>query len=271
MIIVKVNIGNHEFSIIWDGVYYHALSNYPNISEWELNGVIKFVDYESLYGRKVEFVSDNQEIIEKINYALSNKNEFINVEKPEKITECTACKQKGCVTKYLCHTAPFENALSIIKSGSILSAVKARNISAEQLKLEPRNAAKDPTDYFEYLMLSWGNCQAGDRLVMERKLEREPNEEDLNKGFTPGVRFFFKYDELVKHPNAVFDGYHPLKIKDELTLTDNVFAIIIPELYRDKFESILTEHIKDRVYYIDSNNKDIWEWSESVYKFIDTL
>lgn len=40
---------------------------------------------------------------------------------------------------------------------------------------------------------------------MERKLEHEPNEEDLSNGFTPGVRFFFKYDELIKHPNTVFD------------------------------------------------------------------
>lgn len=268
---MKIDIGKHEFSIIWEGIYYHALSNYPYISEWELNGIIKFVEYESWYGRKVEIVSDNQEIIEKVKYALSNKNEFMNVDRPEKITECTACKQKGCITKYLCHTAPVENALSIINSGSILSAVKARNISAERLKLESRNAAKDPKDYFEYLMLSWGNCQAGDRLVMERKLEREPSEEDLSKGFTPGVRFFFKYDELVKHPNAVFDGYHPLKIKDELSLKDNVFAIIIPELYEEEFKSIINDKIKDKVHYIDSKNKDIWEWSEKVYKFIDTL
>ena len=167
--------------------------------------------------------------------------------------------------------ASFENALSILKVGSILSAVKARSIPVEKLKLEPRNVAKDPADYFEYLMLSWGNCQAGDRLVMERKLEREPNEEDLSNGFTPGVRFFFKYDELIKHPNAVFDGYHPLKIRDELDLKDNVFAIIVPESYREKFEIIINSNIKDRVYYIDNKHKDIWEWSESVYKFIDEL
>jgi len=266
-----VDIGKHEFSIIWDGVYYHALSNYPNISKWELSGIIRFVEYENCHGRKVEFISDNQEIIEKVNYALENKEEFINIEKPEKITECTACKQKGCITKYLCHTAPIENALSIIRNGSILSAVKARNLSADQLKLESRNAAKDPADYFEYLMLSWGNCQAGDRLVMERKLEREPSGEDLSSGFTPGVRFFFKYDKLVKHPSSVFDGYHPLKIKDELTLNDNVFAIVIPELYRERFKSIIGDDIKDRVHHIESKNLDIWEWSEKVYKFIDKL
>lgn len=271
MIIVKIDIGKHEFSIIWDGIYYHALSDYPDISDWELSGIIKFVEYENCYGRTAEIVSDNQEIIKNVNYALENKNKFINVSRPQKITECTACKQKGCITKFLCQTAPVENALLIIKGGSILSSVKARNTPAEQLKLESKNAAKDPADYFEYLMLSWGNCQAGDRLVMERKLKRDPNEEDLSNGFTPGVRFFFKYDELVKHPNAVFDGYHPLKIKDELTLKDNVFTIIVPELYREKFESIINDYIKDRMYYIESKNKDIWEWSETVYKFIDEL
>ena len=127
-----------------------------------MSGIIKFIDYENLYGRKVEIISDIEEIKEKINYALSKKNEFINIEKPQKITECTACKQKWCLTEYLCHTASVENAISILKSGSILSAVKARNISSEQLRLEPRNAANDPADYFEYLMLSWdgslGSC-----------------------------------------------------------------------------------------------------------------
>lgn len=268
---MKIDIRKHEYSIIWDGIYYHALSNYPDISEWELNGIVNFVEYEKYHGRTVEFVSDNQEIIEKINYTLKNKNKFINIVRPEKITECTACKQKGCITKYLCHTAPVENAISIIKGGSILSAVKARNASAEHLKLESRNAAKDPADYFDYLMLSWGNCQAGDRLVMERKLERKPNEEDLSTDFTPGVRFFFKYDELIKHPNAVFDGYHPLKIKDQLKLKGNIFAIIIPESYKEKFKIVINDDIKDRVYYIDNKHKDIWEWAEMVYKFIDEL
>ncbi len=40
-------------------VYYHALSNYPNISEWELNGIIQFVEYEKCHDRKVEITSDS--------------------------------------------------------------------------------------------------------------------------------------------------------------------------------------------------------------------
>ena len=79
---------------------------------------------------------------------------------------------------------------------------------------EARNAAHDPEDYFEYIMFAWGNCQAGDRLVMERKLKRFPNEEDLSVNFTPGVRFFFDYEKLKQHPEAVFEGVLPLKIKE---------------------------------------------------------
>lgn len=85
---------------------------------------------------------------------------------------------------------------------------------------EKRNAAKDPADYFEYIMLAWGNCQAGDRLVMERALGRFPNEEDLSAGFHPGVRFYFRYEQLLKHPKAVCDGVLPVKVKDEIILED---------------------------------------------------
>jgi hypothetical protein len=47
-------------------------------------------------------------------------------------------------------------------------------VPVEELMAGSRNAAGDPADYFEYIMLAWGNCQAGDRLVMERKLNRFP-------------------------------------------------------------------------------------------------
>lgn len=271
MIVIKVDIRNHDASIIWDGVYYYALSDYPNISKWELSGIIKFVEYENHHGRTTEFTSDIKEIIDKINQVLENKNLFINIERPTKITQCTACKQKGCLTKYVCHTASLENALSIIKGGSILSAVKARNLPAQKLKLEPRNAAKDPEDYFEYVMMAWGNCIAGDKLVMERKVRGMPTEEDLSSGLTPGIRFYFKYDDLINHHNAVFDGYHPVKIRDELILKDNVFAIIIPEAYKDKFYKYIGNDIKDRVYYLDNKDMDVLEWSSVVYSFASEL
>ena len=109
----------------------------------------------------------------------------------KKIEECTDCpKFKGCMTDYVCHTSSVENAIKILDCGSLLSPVRARNVSAAQLVKEERNAANDPEDYFDYIMFAWGNCQAGDRLVMERKLGRFPDETDLSAGFTPRSSFF---------------------------------------------------------------------------------
>ena len=85
---------------------------------------------------------------------------------------------------------------NFLKNGKLLSALNARGVSVEELMSEKRNAANDPADYFEYVMLQWGNCQAGDRLVMERELEHFPDEEDLSVNFNPGVRFYFRYDKL---------------------------------------------------------------------------
>ena len=135
------------------------------------------------------------------------------------------------------------------------------------VKAEKRNAANDPEDYFDYVMFAWGNCQAGDRLVMERKLKRFPTEEDLSVNFTPGVRFFFRYEEIIKHPNAIFDGVLPLKIYDEVNLSDWVDTIVIPLDERDAFESVITQKLKNRTFYLQNDCNDIWEWSEKVYEF----
>ena len=109
------------------------------------------------------------------------------------------------MTDYVCHTTSVDNAIIILKTGKLLSPVLARNMSAAELAKESRNAANDPEDYFQYIMFAWGNCQAGDRLVMERKLGRFPNEEDLSVGFTPGDRFFFYNKDLIHNPEQTFE------------------------------------------------------------------
>lgn len=35
---------------------------------------------------------------------------------------------------------------------------------------------------------------------MERKLKRSPTPKEMGAGFAPGVRFYFEYDKLEKHP-----------------------------------------------------------------------
>ena len=263
-----VNIADHGSTIIWDNVYYFGLSDYPNISDWELKKLILFIDYERSHNRKAEIICENKEIIQSVNHALANPILFLSAQKPNIITECTACRQKGCLTDYLCHTASIENAKSIFKCGKILSAVKARNKAGVELAQEPRNAAKDPSDYFEYLMMSWGNCQAGDRLVMERMLERDPSEYDLSVDFKPGVRFYFKSEAIESHKKYINDGYHPAKIKNELSLSDYLYCCIIPEKNKIEFEDNIPFTLVDRVFYLKNDCKDIWDWSEKVYNFI---
>ena len=169
----------------------------------------------------------------------------------------------------MCHTTSADNAIKIFECGKLLSALNARKVSVKELMSENRNAANDPADYFEYIMFAWGNCQAGDRLVMERALGRFPNEEDLSVHFNPGVRFYFKYDQLLKHPNAVCDGVLPMKVKDEIILKDWIYKIIIPMKLKEKLELCIPYELNDRIIYIDNDCKDIWDWSEKVYRIIE--
>lgn len=267
-----IKVGDFEFTEVWDGVLYKKLSNYPQITNWEIRNLIDFMEYEKVNGRDCEIQCDNEELLKIIKKKIMEKDKYVNVSRPALITECTACPyRKGCVTEYVCHTASPDNAVKILESGKLLSALNARKVPIEELMAEKRNAANDPADYFEYVMLAWGNCQAGDRLVMERKLGRFPNEEDLSVNFTPGVRFYFKYDKLVQHPQAVFDGVLPMKVKDEIVLKDWVEAIIVPTALRETIEATIQSDLSDRVIYVENNCKDIWEWSEKVYCIIEKL
>ena len=267
-----IKVGDFEFTEVWDGVFYKKLSNYPQITDWEIRNLIEFTEYEKVNGRQCEIQCDNEEVLAIINQKIMDKDKYVNATRPALITECTACPhRKGCVTEYVCHTTSPDNAIKIFESGKLLSALNARKVPVEELMAEKRNAANDPADYFEYVMLAWGNCQAGDRLVMERKLGRFPDEEDLSVNFSPGVRFYFKYDKLVRHPQVVFDGVLPMKVKDEIVLRDWVDAIVIPTELRELMETAIPRDLSERVIYIENDCKDIWEWSEKVYCIIEKL
>lgn len=234
-----IKIGGFEFTEVWDGVLYKNLSIYPQVSDWEKRNIIEFVEYEQSHGRECGIECENTDTLAEIHHALQNREAYRNTPRPALLTECTACPyRKGCVTEFVCHTTSAENAVKILHCGSLLSAIKARGTTVEELMAESRNAAKDPADYFEYIMLAWGNCQAGDRLVMERKLGRFPDETELSVDFNPGVRFYFRYDELAKHPGRVFGGVLPMKIMDEIILKDWLYTIVIPAELREAREKL---------------------------------
>ena len=263
-----IKIGDFEISECWDGVFYKKLSDYPNITRWEMQTVLDFMKYEEENGRECESEAE-PDILDLIELYKIPYEGGMRVSPPETIRECTACPQyKGCMTDFVCHTTSVENAVKILDCGSLLSPVQARGMSAADLQKEDRNAANDPEDYFDYIMFAWGNCQAGDRLVMERLLGRAPDETDLTVGFRPGIRFFFRYDELIEHPGATFEGVLPLKVKDEVVLSEWVHAIVAPEEFRATLEPHVPEQLKSKVHFIPNDCKDIWEWAEKVYEYI---
>ena len=47
-----LKIYNGEYSLQWDGIYYLSLIDYPNIQEWELEKIAKFIAYEKLHKRQ---------------------------------------------------------------------------------------------------------------------------------------------------------------------------------------------------------------------------
>lgn len=267
-----IKIGKYDYTEVWDGVLYKKLSNYPQISDWEIRTIIDFIDYENMYGRKCQLICDDKQLLQTIEKSILEKEKFQSVPVPEKITECIACRyRKGCCTKFVCHTTSLENALKILRSGCLLSALRARKLTVNELMAEKRNAANDPADYFEYIMFTWGNCQAGDRLVMERKLDRFPTEQDLSRDFTPGVRFYFRYEDLIRHPNVVFDGVLPLKIRDELGLKDWCLAVIVPAEWKQNIEQEVPDYLSDKIIYLENDCEDIWDWSEKVYQKIEAM
>ena len=263
-----IKIGQFDVTECWNGVFYKKLSRFPDITDWEIQTVLDFIEYEKANGRSCKIEAE-KDIIDAIDRYRRIYQSGVHIAPPEKIEECTACpKYKGCMTDFVCHTTSVDNAIKILDCGSLLSPVLARRMSAEKLRTERRNAANDPADYFEYIMFAWGNCQAGDRLVMERKLGRFPDENDLSIGFTPGVRFFFRYDKLIKHTDAVFEGVLPLKVKNEVVLKDWVSAIIAPTNHYKALAVHIPEKLKSKVHFIPNNCKDIWEWSEKVYEYV---
>lgn len=268
---MQIRIGEFDITECWDGVFYKKLSRHPHITKWELQTVQDFMRYEEANGRSCEIIAEKA-ILEEIRRYREIYESGVRVSPPAKIEECTACpKYRGCMTDFVCHTSPLENAIQILDCSSLLAPVQARKLSAAELRKESGNAANDPEDYFEYIMFAWGTGQAGDRLVMERKLGRFPDEKDLGIGFTPGVRFFFRYHELIQHPGAVFEGVLPLKIKTEVVLAEWVSAVVVPSVLRQALEPHIPESLKSKVYFLENDCKDIWAWSDKVYEFVNNL
>lgn len=98
---MKINIGDHEFTELWDGVLYKALSDYPEVSDNEIKDILDFVAYEKANGRECEITADRQEILSYVQAKLQKPDKYKNIPRPEIIRECTACTAHGgCMTDF---------------------------------------------------------------------------------------------------------------------------------------------------------------------------
>jgi len=161
------------------------------------------------------------------------------------------------------HATDIESAAKILSCGRLLSAVRVSGKTANELEYEKHDSVwNDSADFFEYVMFCWGNCVVGDYVVMSDSPDSE---------FTPGVRFYFRYSDLLQHPGHVFDGYHCIKIKDEIVLSDYLYACIVPEQQKSQLESFVMPELAAKIHYLPEDGLGIYDWSERVYGFVERV
>ncbi|MCL2323711.1 MAG: hypothetical protein FWC47_16590 [Oscillospiraceae bacterium] len=252
-----INISNHESSVIERGIYYFSLTNYPNITSSELKNLLDFINYEKSYGRQTEIVCKDEATLAIINNAVDHPEIIENISIPIE-------------NEFVYHGTDIKAAKEILSCGKLLSAVKVYRKTADELAFEKRDSLwNDPADYFEYIMLCWGNCAVGDYVVLS---ENFSSEDDLKNGnFNPGVRFYFRYEDIIKHPGNTFDGYHPIKVKDEIVLSDYLYACIVPKQYKDELEGQISLELSDKIYYLSQKKLGILDWNKKVYNFVSEL
>lgn len=293
---VIVTIADYDYSLSWrEGSnetmrhYQCSFSHYPEPSDWELRHLNEYLLYEIDHNRRIalwfENVQTDKVVKDSINqffkYEVIGLSAFVKsklltqrervIDIPPKLTHCQACHEKGCMTGLVCHVTSVRAAAKILQSGVILSACKARKESGRILALEARNAAGDPPDYFEYVMFTFGNCTAGDRLVMERTLGRFPTDKDLTDNFCPGVRFYFRYTELVDHAGFCSDGYHYCKIKDSLDIKQYLVVVIAPRAAESDLLKATSPKLKKYLMFLDHTKyRDLWLWSHRAYEFVES-
>ena len=267
-----LNISNQGSGIIERGVFSFCLSDYPNISSFELKNLVAFIKYEKSHDRQTEIVCEDKNIIAAVNNAIAHPETVENVLLPVKIESSTCtCNYRGCLTEFVCHSTDFNATKQILSGGSLLSAVKVYGKTGDELALEKRDSLwNDPADFFEYIMLNWGNCIFGEYVVMSDYLN-DPSEEDFENCSNPGVRFYFRYEDIIRHPGHTFDGYHTIKIKDEIVLSDYLHACIVPEQYKIELDNLILSELAARVYYLPHKGLGLRDWSEKIYDFISKL
>ena len=69
----------------------------------------------------------------------------------------------------------------------------------------------------------------------------------------------------------LWDGFLPVKVKDEVKLANYVHMIVIPSEYKDQIMKVMPEQLSDRAFCLSHDKLDVWQWSEKVYSFVHEI
>ena len=253
-----LNISKGNSNVIERGVYYYGLSDYPHITTWDLKNVIAFVKYEKSHGRETKIECQDESLLIAVKNAISN---------PE-IIESTATPAGEYGFVY--HATDIKAAQNILSGGKLLSAEKVYGKCGEELSIEKSDSLwNDPADYFKYIMFCWGDNLTGDYVVLSSDF---PTEGSLSMGnFNAGIRFYFRYEDITNHPGCTFDGYHAVKVKDEIDLCDYLYACIVPKQFENDLADFALPELESRVHYISQKGVGLNEWNDNIYDFVKRL
>lgn len=256
---MTLEIVNDAESIIKNEIYRFSLVDYPQIQYWEWNNILAFLCYEKTQGREPEIVCENKDILSLVRNAASKLD---GTEYIPPIAEA--------IEEFVYHATDVYAAQKILTGGKLLSATKVYGKTGEAIAYERRESEwKDPADFYEYIMFGWGTHLVGDYVVLSEKF---PCEEDLLKGnFNAGVRFYIRYDDIIKHKGHTFDGYHPIKVKGEVVLSDYLFACIVPEQYKGQLDNCILQELLPKVHYLEQKGLSLQKWNDKVVEYIKKL
>lgn len=257
---MKLQLHKDNFTVIRENTYFFQLVDYPNITRGEWETILEFVKYENVYQRPIEVVCEDDVVRNAVQTAIEQPTTSKNP-LPSSII------QEDYSNPYAYHATDVLAAGQILKSGKLLSLTKVCGKTGEEIHNEKQGTHFcDPADYYEYIMFGWGADPVGDYVVLSMNF---PSQEELEQGqYDAGIRFYFKYEELLHHPNRMFDGYHAIKIKEELDLHDYLYACIVPEQFQKQIQDKVPTELFPKVHYLKQRGISFNEWNEKVYQYI---
>ena len=237
----------------------------------ELVGIADFVPYERARGRTVGFWIGYESAMDKLVDTIRAATPVHPEERPMPDSPlCCRPYRSGCSGALLCHGTSVDVAQAILQSGRLKSKVLLSGMLQQELvEYAKRENVGDPPDYYQYVMLGNGNCIAPDLVVAARRANRFVFRDEVETNFYPGARFFFRTREMFEHPQATFDGLHPVKIKDALKLNSYLVAVVVPQVDEDGSHLVIKSppEFADRVIQLDHREHyGLRQWSDAVFE-----